>query len=109
MASSNVNVKIWPTGPGFPVQSLSTECLAVIAYFKLLSNSRNDTIQVNYELTWDASKSPNGQLPQLSCVCEKDFGGAAAIIKHMRQCNSIQEHADLDLWMNDDQQADCVA
>jgi hypothetical protein len=109
MMSSCLNIKIWPAGTGFPLPSLSAECLATIAYFKLLENSRNDAVKVDFELSWDASNSPNGQLPQLSCICGNEFAGVVDIFKHMRQCNSIDNHSDLDLWMNDDQQADCIA
>lgn len=110
MTDPSLIIKKWPTGSGFPLPSLDAESLAVIAYFNFLSSTRDhDTCKVRHEPAWDASISPNGRLPMLHCICEKEFGGAAGIFRHLRQCSAIESHADLDSWMNDDELADCVA
>ncbi|KAF2671774.1 hypothetical protein BT63DRAFT_452278 [Microthyrium microscopicum] len=107
--TSRLNLKIWPSGDGFPFPSLNVDCLAAIAYFQLLWRTTDNAVNWTIISDWDASQSPNGQFPVLSCSCEKEIAGILNIFQHVGSCDSINGHSDLNSWMNEDELADCTA
>ena len=99
---------IWPSGDGFAFQSMSADSLAALAYFQLVEVSNNAT-RIRIETEWDASKSPDGQLPYLKCACDTTLGSNSLYYwKHFSECQHMKDY-NLGSWMNADARADDFA
>lgn len=109
MTSSKLSLTIWPTSPNFPLPSIDVACLAVIAYFRLLSSSSDDVVDWTLQSDWNTSISSNGQFPVLDCLCQGKIAGFTDIVDHVQSCDRIQGQTNLDKWMTDEQKADCIA
>jgi hypothetical protein len=108
LADSQVTLHIWPSGDGFAFQSMSAECLVAIAYFRLLQQE-NKPAPVRLVTEWDASKSPDGQLPFLKCACGTTLGSNFIVSsRHFSECHNMRGY-NLDSWMNEDIRADTFA
>jgi outer membrane transport complex protein len=107
-ADSQATLYIWPSGDGFAFQSMSAECLAAIAYFQLVQISNNPA-RIRIETEWDATKSPDGQLPYLRCACGTRLGSNIILYwNHFSECQTMKDY-NLDSWMHEDVRADDFA
>src|ERR1700753_1846308 len=99
---------VWPSGEGFEYQSMNAQCLVAIAYFKFLQ-AKNHEISLNIVSDWNASKSPDGELPCLKCICGNSFGSNFMISwGHFFDCEAMKQY-NPDSWMKSDDRADAFA
>jgi hypothetical protein len=99
---------VWPSGEGFEYQSMSAKCLVAIAYFKFLQR-KFPKLSFRTVTESDTSKSTDGQLPFLKCLCGNSFGSNFMVAwNHFFECQAMSQY-NIDLWMDSDTRADIFA